>query len=508
MNPRIRTVLLLACAMTAVGLAGGPACAEMVNPKEAAVVAENHVRLILSEDGAWGASPTAHVSTVKELRRGEHLLGYYCPVEPDGYLIVSLYKDLPPVRAFSFRGMIDPASDEGTADILKARFELVERAFERALGRPILPDDDLRPYLDADSRPKWAILADPDFRPEDYRRERPLRSAGMDYQEGQTMIHTTWNQSPPYNDDCPDWGCDWTEHYDGYNTRALVGCVGIAMAQLIKYWEWPPNKFEWPDMLNTYIYYGNLTFRDENFHIATQDEIDAVADICHHAAYDVDMNFGCNRSGAYMEDCEPALEGDYDFHTGCQIKYRPDYTTLDWFNVLKDECNHNRPMGYAIPGHMICVDGWREEGVGADNYYVHVVYGWNGSNDGWWSIDAIPDGGADEEGIVCQVRPSTSIGEALSGTYDYLAGGGNYHYFNRDAGGANSIFEAGLNLQILRSGFLMSNSGTGSSDKIRIEGIPGRETKLFLNGVPGADSRIRILDGSINVLAGGQMAIY
>ena len=43
------------------------------------------------------------------------------------------------------------------------------------------------------------------------------------------LISTTWNQSAPYNNLCPGTG----------SNKAYVGCVATAMAQLMKYYNWP-----------------------------------------------------------------------------------------------------------------------------------------------------------------------------------------------------------------------------------------------------------------------------
>jgi len=510
---QLRLLLPALAAVTLVSL-GVPreAAAQRVTMSEARAAAENYVSYVLQTEGVWGRSRDARVTSVQEFRRGDRVLGYYCPVDPEGYLILSLYKDLAPIRAYAGTGSIDPQGDHGTVDILKTRLTLVDDAIARRLGRPIEAGDDLRSVLDVSYRDAWALMTSPSFDASAYPGRRDTRGAGMDYQEGDSLLTTTWNQDPPYNDDIPSLGCDWGAcgTYNGQtNERAYVGCVATALAQLVKHWEWPPARFDWPNMLDTYICIGDGTFEDGTGHVATPAEITAVADISYHCARDVDMDYGCDGSSAYLEDCEPALEGDYSFDSGCQVKYRDDYTTRNWFDKLKDECNRNRPVGYGIPGHMIVIDGWREEGPYAADYLVHVVYGWNGSNDGWWSVDAIPEGGPDEEAIVCQIRPIGSLGEAIDGTYYYLQGSGNYFYFNRDTAGDNVTFQAGLNLQILKSGFLLANNGTLSTDAITFESLADRPTRLFIHGNPGEDVHVRATDGgTIKVLAGGQLAVY
>lgn len=43
------------------------------------------------------------------------------------------------------------------------------------------------------------------------------------------LLSTTWDQSDPYNELCPQ----------RLGQRALTGCVATSMAQVMKYWNWP-----------------------------------------------------------------------------------------------------------------------------------------------------------------------------------------------------------------------------------------------------------------------------
>ena len=69
-----------------------PAQAEMASLEEALTVARNWVTLIIHEKGNWGGSETAEVEDIHEFKRGERVIGYFCPVEPKGYIIISLLK--------------------------------------------------------------------------------------------------------------------------------------------------------------------------------------------------------------------------------------------------------------------------------------------------------------------------------------------------------------------------------------------------------------------------------
>jgi PAS domain S-box-containing protein len=248
--------------------------AQMATAAEARTAAGNFVNFILNKDGAWGNSPVAAVTSVQEIRRDNRVLGYYCPVNPSGYLVLSLYKDLAPVRVYAGGGSIDPDSEDGTANILKDRLQRLQDALERRIGRALTPADDLRPYLDVNYRGAWEELTRADFNATSYRGTPRSRGAGMNYVEGDSLLTTTWNQSPPYNDDCASLGCAWPD-YGYYNTKPHAGCVAIALAQIVKQWEWPPQRYAWRSMLNTYIYSDWDTFVDETGHVATQTEMEA-----------------------------------------------------------------------------------------------------------------------------------------------------------------------------------------------------------------------------------------
>jgi hypothetical protein len=485
--------------------------AEWVEESGALQVAQNYVKQVISQDGGWGSSPAARVLSIAPFRRGDRVLGYYCAIEPVGYLVISPYRELAPVRAYSTRFNLDPTADSGTADFLKLEMERLYRGIEQALGRSPDRTEDFSAVLPVQFRTAWDILTASDFDPALYRKERRSRGAGMDYQEGDTQVLTTWSQEPPYNDDCPDLGCDWTA-YDSTNTNALVGCVATAGAQVLKYWNWPPegegsvysDAYDWPNMCDTYYRYSGC-FRDGSGQCVTQAQIDAVAEISAEVGQAVGMDYGCDASGAYTADMEGVYQNHYRYDTQCDVRYRDNYGFNGWFDLLKTEFNANRVVQYRIPGHSIVSDGWNEEQIGDNYYWIHLVYGWNGGNDGWFSPNEIPGGDPGDEWVVREIYPLLSLGSVIDGAW----GTPSYphRYFDRDASSSGAAFAAGHNLHILRSGFLLTNTGTTSSNVISFLGAPYAETKFYLNGDPAAGGRIRVRDGEIRVLDGGQMTI-
>jgi hypothetical protein len=207
MKTTLRNAILVALLAT-ISLSG-ESRGELVTAEEAEMVAENYVRLILEKDGSWGGQERVNVGAVEPFLRGETLLGYYCPVEPVGYFVLGLYRELAPIRAYSTRSNLDPTLEIGMTDLLKDRLETLYASIERTVGRPINPNDDFASILPASFRGTWDRLSDPGFDPTPFRQDPPgVRSAGMNYQEGETLLETGWHQQPPYNNECPDLGLE------------------------------------------------------------------------------------------------------------------------------------------------------------------------------------------------------------------------------------------------------------------------------------------------------------
>lgn len=492
----------------------GATKAEEVTAATARQVAENYVKLIQVREGGWGSAAEARVISVEPFTGATRDLGWLCHIEPTGYILVAAHAGMMPVVASSSRADIGVDDEGGMAAFLRTALERRYASIERRLGRAIAAGEDLRPLLDSTYPESWATLADPSFDPSSYpQRQRRSRGAGMDYQEGETMLKSVWNQSPPYNNDCPDHGCDWSDYGD-FNANAWAGCVATAMSQIMRHLNWPPagtggspydDPFDWKNMRDKYDYNGAAWFNDENGMPVTQDEIDAVAELHRETGISVSMDYGCSGSGADMYACEEAMETHFFMSDGCQVLDRSDYTFGNWYELYQNDLNANRVVGVGIPNHMIVADGWRLEEIGGETWrMIHVQYGWGGSNDGWYSPDEIV--GEPDDTMLRGVRPNCVLNSNPSGTYG--SDGDTWRYFNRDVYTDGAIFEQGHWLQIQMPGFLISNTGTTSTDRIEFRGGSSGNTRLFMQGDPGGERRMIMIDGVCRINAGGQIAFY
>lgn len=213
------------------------------------------------------------------------------------------------------------------------------------------------------------------------------------------LIATKWDQSPYYNDQCP---------FDNSKSeRTVTGCVATAMAQVMKYWNYPKTGSGFHSYNHTT--YGTLS---ANFGSTTYDwanmpnqltsasstaQKNAVATLMYHCGVSVDMNYGLAATGgssAYVISSaspdtictEYALKTYFGYKNTLQGIKKANYTISNWMNLLKTELDSGRPIvyaGFGDGGHCFICDGYD------NNNYFHFNWGWGGSYDGYFALDAL-----------------------------------------------------------------------------------------------------------------------
>lgn len=203
------------------------------------------------------------------------------------------------------------------------------------------------------------------------------------------LIDTRWNQGSPYNMYCP--------------SGTVTGCVATAMAQVMKFWNYPEQgqgshtnvndtlqtvnfaetTYDWENMTNTY---GSSS---------SQVQKEAVAMLMYHCGVSVDMNYGPS-SGAVSSKVPSSLVEYFRYAPSAIYKTKESYTLDQWVALLKSELDESRPLFYAgnymdndgnTGGHAFVCDGYR-----SDDYF-HFNWGWGGSRDGYFAIGALNPGG-------------------------------------------------------------------------------------------------------------------
>lgn len=210
------------------------------------------------------------------------------------------------------------------------------------------------------------------------------------------LCKTTWDQSPYYNYICP---FDSTA-----NSRAVTGCVATAMAQVMKYWNYPNSgtgshsyvPYSNPQFGTQYANFGTTTYRWAAMtNSITNSSMGAIDTLMYHAGVSVNMNYGVDGSSAYViQGASPitncaqyALSNYFRYKPNLQGLFRATYSTNQWLLMLKTEVNAGRPVIYAgfgtQGGHCWVMDGYDA------NDFVHLNWGWGGNSNGYFSIDAM-----------------------------------------------------------------------------------------------------------------------
>lgn len=120
------------------------------------------------------------------------------------------------------------------------------------------------------------------------------------------LLTTNWGQGLSYNEQCPYYGC--TSTYNGY---AFTGCVATAMAQIMKYFQYPTN-YNWAEMPNN---------------IGTDHTQYLMKDI----GNSVGMNYGCNGSSAPVVSIVPSLKNTFNYTHAYLGNYQGDIIHANLF---------------------------------------------------------------------------------------------------------------------------------------------------------------------------------
>lgn len=204
------------------------------------------------------------------------------------------------------------------------------------------------------------------------------------------LVKTKWNQGTPYNNLCPSVN----------NVKCPSGCVATAMAQVMKFWNYPEvgtgrvtatlpsggtgegfinlaqKPFDWNNMIDSYSGYDY-----------TNEQGNAVATLMQAAGYAAKMNYAPGGSGALSINAAISLSKNFKYNPNIQYLQRLYFNTSEWNEIVYNELAAGRPILYGgqstSVGHEFVCDGYDGNG------YFHFNWGWGGMSDGYFILDAL-----------------------------------------------------------------------------------------------------------------------
>ncbi len=201
------------------------------------------------------------------------------------------------------------------------------------------------------------------------------------------MITTRWNQTSPFNNDCPVIS----------KQHALTGCVATAMAQIMNYWKYPERgtgtaTITLPDSKESSLLLSSVAFDWDNMldwygGTYTAEQAAAVAYLMKACGYSVDMAYQLSSSGALSVKAAIALINNFKYNSNIEFKKREFYEADEWSEIIYSELKEGRPVLYAgvssSVGHEFICDGYAGDG------YFHFNWGWSGLSDGYYLLNAL-----------------------------------------------------------------------------------------------------------------------
>lgn len=340
--------------------------AKPIDSQTALQVAENFINTPFTDASGRRRAPAKTIKLLKAAKQVTNNQQFYLfeNTDGEGYVIVSADDIARPVLGFADNGSIEDMPEN-----LRWWLSEYDREIKWALEQGFEPD--------AEIQAEWTKL-----------RNAP-KAQEADFTIG-PLISTEWSQGTWYNRKCP---------YDSNKgSYCMTGCVATAMAQIMKYWNFPTNgrgSHSYTD--NTYgvqtADFEHSTYDWSNMPndlgiLSSNTQINAIATLMYHCGVAVDMNYGTDGSGAKSYLVPGAMRDYFWYSDEAVYLSKDDFTHLEWQNMLFEELWEGRPVFYSGGnmlsggGHAFICDGWR-----SDDYF-HFNWGWDQSN-GYYSLTSL-----------------------------------------------------------------------------------------------------------------------
>jgi hypothetical protein len=238
------------------------------------------------------------------------------------------------------------------------------------------------------------------------------------------LISTSWGQGFPYNTYCP--------------SNCYAGCVAVAMAQVINYWECRVKG------TGQHSYQSDFGTETANFETANYQSDSAL--LVYHCGVSVNMDYGTDGSSASDGDVPNALVSYFGFKSQAERMWRI-WHPFDWKSILRANLDYGWPIMYGGQDDALSppeeAHEWVIDGYDTDDNF-HCNWGWNGSYDGMFSIGGFNPNGSDYNEYQCAityVEPIRTTGvetPQLASQQSFVYNPNGYSLTIPDADGATS----------------------------------------------------------------------
>lgn len=309
---------------------------------------------------------------------------YICtPVHNRGFVTISAIKSPSPVISYSLESFVNDFSLFATSHIAD---RICRKITQDSVN--VMQNQDL--YTTADNHVKTV-----------------LSKKTTTTTQVLPLIKTTWNQNYPFNKYCPV-----------ENANLWAGCVPVAIAQLMKYYQFPRkgtgfNQYNWNGKILSADFESTLYEWEkmpETIDSSTDSaSINAIAELIYQVGVANETKYGKSGSGTQLS--ESAMFNHF--------RYSITRAGVENFSgiidsVLKRKLTLRQPVyfegtnepGNDTGGHAFIIDGVDDLGM------YHINWGWGGHFDGYYALDCLKPGTSDytcDQLFSSIFRPDSSV---------------------------------------------------------------------------------------------------
>jgi photosystem II stability/assembly factor-like uncharacterized protein len=222
------------------------------------------------------------------------------------------------------------------------------------------------------------------------------------------LLTTVWDQGCYYDELCPVDAAGPCGH-------AVTGCVATAMAQIMKYHNFPPqgvgeHSYTDPNYGEQTVNFGNTNYDWFSMPDSAGSSNSAVATLMYHAGVSVNMSYSATGSGAFDYNVPVSLLNYFNYSPDITLIYKPNYPNVEDFkNLLRADLDAHLPVCYGgtnstgTSGHEFVCDGYTM----SDGTF-HFNWGWSGYANGYYEIGYLNPGGTDwnnNNSVVVHIKP-------------------------------------------------------------------------------------------------------
>jgi len=316
------------------------------------------------------------ISNVEIIKNGESNLIYIFHIDPKGFIMVPADDQAVPNLAFGFDYSF---VSENMPSNLNALINQYKTELSTLINNPSDPSDEIAE--------KWDYYLSENVQPNRNRDVSPLINAMFD-QGG------SWNNG--------------VQNAIGFN--GPVGCVAVAMCQVMHYWKYPEQGIGSNYYTENDYGYIEVDFEDAFYDFDNMAATNATSSsqlLLFHAGVSVNMDYDWSGSGAWVVGGYPsafyAMEYFFAYSSDISYEWKDNHTTNEYRNIIKNELDFNRPVisqGYGSGyggGHA-----WNIDGYSGNN--LHCNWGWGGSSNGYYNLSSM-GGFPDDQAVIIGILP-------------------------------------------------------------------------------------------------------